>query len=34
MVEVRGKRLATRHRALPFLAARVKGDPRAERALS
>ena len=32
-VEVRGKRLATRHRTLPFLAARVKGDPRAERAL-
>jgi aminomethyltransferase len=30
-VEVRGKRLATRPAALPFLVARVKGDPRAER---
>lgn len=33
-VEVRGKRLQARRLALPFLAARVKGDPRAERALS
>jgi len=31
-VEVRGKRLACSRVALPFLAARVKGDPRAERA--
>lgn len=30
-IEVRGKRLAAVPRALPFLAARVKGDPRAER---
>jgi len=30
-VEVRGKRLDARTVALPFLAARVKGDPRAER---
>ncbi|MDD5720237.1 MAG: glycine cleavage system aminomethyltransferase GcvT [Candidatus Krumholzibacteria bacterium] len=33
-VDVRGKRLATRPVALPFLAARVKGDPRAERTQS
>jgi aminomethyltransferase len=32
-VEVRGKRLNARHRDLPFLAARVKGEPRAERNL-
>lgn len=33
-VEVRGKRLTARPVTLPFLAARVKGDPRAERTLS
>jgi aminomethyltransferase len=33
-VEVRGKRLATRPVTLPFLAARVKGDPHAARTLS
>jgi len=33
-VDVRGKRLACKRVALPFLAARVKGDPRAERTLS
>jgi aminomethyltransferase len=33
-VEVRGKRLACTRVDLPFLAARVKGDPRAERTLS
>lgn len=33
-VDVRGKRLACRRIALPFLAARVKGDPQAERTLS
>ena len=33
-VEVRGKRLQARPVSLPFLAARVKGDPRAERTLS
>ncbi|MEZ4388680.1 MAG: glycine cleavage system aminomethyltransferase GcvT [Candidatus Krumholzibacteriia bacterium] len=32
-IEVRGKRLAAAPRALPFLAARVKGDPQAERTL-
>ncbi len=32
-IEVRGKRLAAVPRALPFLAARVKGDPQAERIL-
>ena len=33
-VDVRGKRLAGAVTPLPFLAARVKGDPRAERTLS
>jgi aminomethyltransferase len=33
-VEVRGKKLAARKVALPFLTARVKGDPRAERNLA
>jgi len=34
VVEVRGKQLAASRIELPFLAARVKGDPRAERTLS
>lgn len=33
-IEVRGKQLAATRVELPFLAARVKGDPRAERTLS
>lgn len=33
-VEIRGKRIPARTVPLPFLAARVKGDPRAERTLS
>jgi aminomethyltransferase len=32
-VEVRGRRIPVRERPLPFLAARVKGDPRADRTL-
>jgi aminomethyltransferase len=32
-VEVRGRRIAGRVTSLPFLSARVKGDPRAERTL-